>query len=162
MFRSLVAGALFVLSCVMANFGAFVYMNARDIGLTADTIPIISLGVGLGIAYAIYTVARIREEVMDGLALNDAITTALRTTGAWVFATYVVMVGGVLPWVFSPLLFHNEMSVLLILLMSANMIAGLLILPAVIAWTRPRFITRYEQTARAQPTVGAAAKQATS
>jgi predicted RND superfamily exporter protein len=87
---------------------------------------------------------------------------ALRTTGAWVFATFLMMVGGLLPWVFSPLLFHNEMSVLLILLMSANMIAGLLILPAVIAWTRPRFITRYEQAARAQPTVGAAATQATS
>jgi len=99
---------------------------------------------------------------MDGLALNAAVTTALRTTGAWVFATYVVMVGGMLPWVFSPLLFHNEMSVLLILLISANMIAGLLILPAVIAWTRPRFITRYEQSARARPAVGAAATQATS
>jgi uncharacterized protein len=161
-FRSLVAGAWFVLACVMANFGAFVYMNAHDIGLTADTIPIISLGIGLGIAYGIYTVARIRDEVMDGLVLNDAVITALRTTGAWVFATFVVMVGGMLPWVFSPLLFHNEMSVLLILLMSANMVAGLLILPAVIAWTRPRFITRYEQTVRAQPTVGAAATQATS
>src|SRR6266849_3922752 len=163
MFRSLVAGVLFVLSCVMANFGAFVYMNARDIGLTADTIPIISLGVGLGIAYAIYTVARIRDEVMYGSALNDAVTTALRTTGAWFFATFVVMVSGVLPWVFSPRLFQNEMSVLLILLMSANMIAGLLILPAVIAWTRPHFITRYEQTARrTEPTVGASATQATS
>jgi len=162
-FRSLVAGVLFVLSCVMANFGAFVYMNARDIGLTADTIPVISVGIGLGITYAIYNVARIRDEVMDGLSLNDAITTALRTTGAWVFATFVVMVGGMLPWVFSPLLFHNEMSVLLILLMSANMVAGLLILPAVIAWTRPRFITRYEQTASgAQPNVAAPATQATS
>ena len=35
------------------------------------------------------------------------------------------MIGGILPWVFSPLLFHNEMSVLLIFLMGANMIAGL-------------------------------------
>jgi len=163
MFRSLVAGVLFVLSCVMANLGAFAYMNSHNIGLTADTIPIISLGIGLGIAYGIYTVARIRDEVMDGLALNDAVTTALRTTGARVFATFVVMVGGMLPWVFSPLLFHNEMSVLLILLMSANMIAGLLILPAVIAWTRPRFITRYRQAAsRAHPTVAASATQATS
>jgi predicted RND superfamily exporter protein len=161
-FCSLVAGVWFVLECVMANFSAFVYMNAHDIGFTADTIPIISVGIGLGISYGIYTVARIRDEVMDGLALNDAIMTALRTTGAWVFATYVVMVGGMLPWVFSPLLFHNEMSVMLILLMSANLIAGVLILPAVIAWTRPRFITRYEQAARAAPTVAAPATQATS
>jgi hypothetical protein len=54
------------------------------------------------------------------------------------------MVGGMLAWVFSPLLFHSEMSILLILLMSTNLIAGLLIMPALISWIRPRFITRYE------------------
>ena len=54
-FRSPVAGVLFIVSCVMANFGAFIYMNARDIGLTIDTIPVISLGIGLGVDYGIYT-----------------------------------------------------------------------------------------------------------
>ena len=53
------------------------------------------------------------------------------------------MVGGILPWAFSPLLFHNEMSVLLIFLMGTNMIAGVMILPAYIAWRRPAFVTRY-------------------
>jgi hypothetical protein len=36
------------------------------------------------------------------------------------------------------------MSILLILLMSTNLIAGLLIMPALISWIRPPFITRYE------------------
>jgi predicted RND superfamily exporter protein len=143
-FRSLVAAVLITSACVAANFGAFVYMNYHTIGLTADTIPLTSLGIGLGIDYAIYVVARIRDEVIDELALNPAITTALRTTGAWVLGTFAVMVGGIIPWVFSPLLFHNEMSVLLILLMSANLIVGLLILPGLIAWIRPRFVVRYE------------------
>jgi predicted RND superfamily exporter protein len=143
-FRSLAAGTVFALACVMANFGAFLYMNARGIGLTVDTIPVISLGVGLGIDYAIYTVARIRDEVRQGRALDDATAAALRTTGVWVFATYVVMAGGMAPWVFSPLLFHNEMSSMLILLMTANLIVGLFILPAFVAWRRPRFIVRYE------------------
>ena len=142
-FASPVAGLLFVLAAVMANFGAFLYMNYRVIGLTIDTIPVISLGIGLGINYAIYTVARIRDEVIAGAELNNAITTALHTTGGWVFATFAVMAGGILPWVFSPLLFHNEMSVLLILLMTANLVVGLLILPASIAWHPPHFITRY-------------------
>jgi uncharacterized protein len=151
-FRSAVAGLLFAVACVMANFGAFLYMNALNIGLTVDTIAVISLGIGLGIDYAIYAVVRIRDEVIGGRTLNDAIRVGLRTTGVWVFATYVVMVGGMIPWVFSPLLFHNEMSSLLILLMTANLIVGLLILPAFIAWCRPRFITRYESPAtRATP-----------
>jgi hypothetical protein len=144
-FRSPIAGALFIVSCVMANFGAFVYMNARDIGLTIDTIPVISLGIGLGVDYGIYAVARIQDEVINGATIEEAITTALHTTGAAVFSTFAVMIGGIIPWAFSPLLFHNEMSVLLIFLMATNMIAGLLILPAFIAWRRPRFIARYEQ-----------------
>ena len=102
MFRSPAAGLLFAVACVMANFGAFLYMNALTMGLTVDPIAVISLGIGLGIDYAIYTVARIRDEVIEGRTLNDAITTALRTTGVWVLATYAVMVGGMLPWLFSP------------------------------------------------------------
>ncbi|HKV55681.1 MAG TPA: MMPL family transporter [Candidatus Binataceae bacterium] len=149
-FASPVAGVLFVVACVMANAGAFLYMNYRDIGLTTDTIPVISLGIGLGIDYAIYTLARIRDEVRAGARINDAITTGLQTTGGWVFVTFIVMVAGMLPWVFSPLLFHNEMSVLLILLMIANLIVGLLILPAYVAWRRPRFIARYERGARGE------------
>src|SRR5215469_11205590 len=142
-FRSLTAGALFIISCVMANFGAFVYMNARGIGLTIDTIPVISLGIGLGVDYGIYTVARITDEVAGGASIEDSITTALRTTGAAVFSTFAVMVGGILPWTSSPLLFHNEMSVLLIFLMGTNMVAGCLILPSFIAWWQPHFIRRY-------------------
>jgi predicted RND superfamily exporter protein len=145
-FRSLTAGALFIISCIMANFGAFVYMNARGIGLTIDTIPVISLGIGLGVDYGIYTVARIRDEVIGGVTIDDAVVTALSTTGSAVFSTFAVMVGGILPWAFSPLLFHNEMAVLLIFLMGTNMIAGALILPTFIAWRRPRFIAQYETT----------------
>jgi len=143
-FRSLVAGVLFALSCIAANFIAFAYMDLNNIGLTVDTLPVISLGIGLGVDYGIYTVARIRDEIIGGLTLNEAITRGLRSTGAWVFCTFAVMVGGIFAWVFSPLLFHSEMSVLLILLMSTNLIAGLLLLPALIAWRRPRFLTRYE------------------
>jgi predicted RND superfamily exporter protein len=155
-FRSFVAGLLFIVSCVMANFGAFVYMDMRGIGLTIDTIPVISLGIGLGVDYGIYTVARIEDEVMNGASIDEAVSTALRTTGAAVFSTFAVMIGGILPWAFSPLLFHNEMSVLLIFLMGTNMIAGVLILPAFIAWRRPAFIARHEH---GRPAPAAAAAQ---
>jgi predicted RND superfamily exporter protein len=143
-FRSVVAGVLFVLLSVAANFVAFLYMNLHSMGLTVDTLPVISLGIGLGADYGIYMVARIHDEVVGGMTLNDAITRSMRSTGVWVFSTYAVMVGGMLAWMFSPLLFHSEMSILLILLMSTNLVAGLLIMPALIAWTRPRFLTRYQ------------------
>jgi uncharacterized protein len=139
-YRSIVAGVLFVISCIAANFAAFIYMRIADIGITIDTIPVISLGIGLGVDYGIYAVSRICDECAEGKRLENAIVTALRGTGAAVLATFSVIVGGLAPWVFSPVLFHNEMSVLLIILMSTNVIVGLLILPAYIAWARPRFI----------------------
>jgi uncharacterized protein len=159
-FAAPMAGLLFVVAAVMANFVAFLYMNHEVIGLTIDTIPVISLGIGLGINYAIYTVGRIRDEIATGAQLNSAIYTALHTTGKWVFATFAVMLGGMVPWVFSPLLFHNEMSVLLILLMAANLIVGLLILPGYIAWRRPLFLTRYAAAESAERRSGTAGRAA--
>jgi predicted RND superfamily exporter protein len=139
-FRSFVAGVMFLLACVLANFGAFIYMNARGIGLTIDTIPVISLGIGLGVDYGIYTVSRIRDEVMGGMEVDDAIVLALSTTGVAVFNTFLVMIGGIFPWIFSPLLFHSQMSTLLIFLMATNMIAGCIVLPAYLSWSRPKFV----------------------
>jgi predicted RND superfamily exporter protein len=139
-FRSFVAGFMFLLACVLANFGAFIYMNARGIGLTIDTIPVISLGIGLGVDYGIYTVSRIRDEVMAGMEVDDAIVLALSTTGVAVFNTFLVMIGGIFPWMFSPLLFHSQMSTLLIFLMATNMVAGCIVLPCYISWARPKFV----------------------
>jgi predicted RND superfamily exporter protein len=149
-FGSFVAGCMFLFSCVLANFGAFIYMGIRGIGLTIDTIPVISLGIGLGVDYGIYTVSRIRDEVMGGMAVEDAIVLALKTTGLAVFSTFMVMIGGIFPWIFSPLLFHNEMSTLLIFLMACNMVAGVLILPCYLQIARPRFIFGGGQTPKSE------------
>jgi predicted RND superfamily exporter protein len=138
MFRSIIAGIIFAVAAVMANAIAFTYLNWRDIGLTADTIPLISLGIGLGISFAIYLVARIRDEGAPGLSLPEATEVGLRTTGGTAVSTAIVIVGGALPWVFSPMLFHNEMSLLLILLMVTNLLVGLLIVPSLIVWLSPR------------------------
>ena len=75
-----------------------------------------------------------------GRDLEEAITTALKGTGAAVLATFSVIVGGLAPWMFSPVLFHKQMAVLLIILMFTNLVMGLTILPAYVAWARPRFI----------------------
>jgi predicted RND superfamily exporter protein len=139
-FSSFVAAFMFLFACVMANFGAFIYMNFHRIGLTIDTIPVISLGIGLGVDYGIYMIARIRDEVMGGMEVDDAVVLALKTTGIAVFNTFLVMIGGIFPWMFSPLLFHSQMSALLVFLMGTNMIAGCIILPCYLSWARPKFI----------------------
>lgn len=142
-FKSLTAGVLFVAASVLGNFGAFIYMNLRGLTLTIDTIPVVSLGIGLGIDYGIYTMAAIRDEVIRGKGIEDAITTAMRGTGGAVLNTLFVMVGGLLVWTFSPVDFHVRMAQLLICLMVTNAITGVVILPSFVSAFRPRFITRY-------------------
>lgn len=141
-YRSIVAGVLFVVACIAANFAAFIFMRLADIGITIDTIPVISLGIGLGVDYGIYTVSRILDECAAGNRLEDAITRSLRGTGAAVLATFLVIVAGLAPWLLSPVLFHHEMTELLIIVMFTNLIMGLLILPAYIAWAQPAFVFR--------------------
>lgn len=142
-FQSGVAGVLFVLVCMLANFGAFIYMYLRNIGLTIDTVPVISLGIGLGVDYGIYTVSRIRDEVRGGLALEDAVVLARTDTGGAVAIVLAIMIGALIPWMFSPALFHANMSLMLALLMLLNAVAGVLVLPAFIAWSKASFITRH-------------------
>ena len=142
-FRSVTAGFLFIAASVLGNFGAFIYMNARNLTLTIDTIPVVSLGIGLGIDYGIYTMAAIRDEIMSGRELTDGITTAMRGTGQAVLNTLFVMVGGLSVWLFSPVDFHVRMASLLIFLMCTNAITGVIILPSFVSAFKPKFITRY-------------------
>jgi uncharacterized protein len=142
-FRSITAGLLFIAASVLGNFGAFIYMNARGLTLTIDTIPVVSLGIGLGIDYGIYTMAAIRDEVIGGKEITSAITTAMRGTGGAVLNTLFVMVGGLSVWMFSPVDFHVRMAELLIFLMITNAITGVVILPSFVSAFRPKFINRY-------------------
>jgi uncharacterized protein len=156
-FGSIVAGILFIAASVLANFGAFIYMNVRGLTLTIDTIPVVSLGIGLGIDYGIYTMAAVRDEVRRGKEnLEDAIQTAMRTTGAAVLNTLFVMVGGLAVWMFSPVDFHLRMAQLLIFLMITNAITGVMILPSFVAAFRPRFIRRYVEEQQQQRFAAAA------
>ena len=143
-FRALLAGALLVLVALSANLIAFTYMNHLGMGLTVDTVSVVSLGVGLGLSFAVYVLMAVRDAITEGLTLIPALRSALRTTGGTVLGTYAVIIAGLVPWVFSPVLFQNEMSTLLILLMTSNLIAALLVLPALIVALRPGFLIRYE------------------
>jgi uncharacterized protein len=80
-FRSLLAGMVLILFALMANLLSYTYMNHEVVGLTVDTISAISLGVGLGISHAIYSLVAIRDEIVGGLPLNQAIRAAVRGAG---------------------------------------------------------------------------------
>ncbi|MCX8021736.1 MAG: MMPL family transporter [Syntrophorhabdaceae bacterium] len=143
-YRSILAGIIFTLSLILANFLAFSYMVIKNIGLNINTFPVVSLGIGLGVDYGLYIVSRIIEVYREEKDLKRAVHGGIVTSGRAVFFTATMMSAGVFLWYFSPLRFQAEMGILLGILMMVNMIVGIMVLPAVINIIKPKFICRDE------------------
>jgi hypothetical protein len=116
-------------------------MALRGIGLNINTLPVQSVGVGIGVDYAIYIVDRIRQEVADTADIDEAVRRAVRTTGMAVTFTATTIVGGIVLWVFSNLRFQAEMAYLLVILMVLNMFGAITVVPTFYSILRPKVAT---------------------
>lgn len=138
---SFASGGIIFLQIATATLLSLAYMAKRDIGLNINTLPVQSVGVGIGVDYAIYIVDRIRQEVADTSDIDEAVRRAVRTTGMAVTFTATTVVGGIVLWSFSNLRFQAEMAQLLTLLMVVNMLGAITIVPAFYSILRPRVAT---------------------
>lgn len=115
-------------------------MVYRNLGLNINTLPVVSLGIGLGVDYGLYIISRIKETYNKEKELSQAVIKGVTTSGRAVFMTATMMTVGVVFWYFSPLRFQAEMGILLGILMMSNMFVGIVILPAIVNVIKPRFI----------------------
>ncbi len=144
-YRSFMAALLVFIVLALAVLINRAYMGFRGIGLNVNTLPVTSVGVGLGVDYALYVIDRIRAEVRHR-SLDDAIRVSLSTTGAAVLFTAVMVIAGIVYWIpGSSLRFNSEMAMLLLLLMTSNMIGAVTVLPALVRVMKPRFVTKEHQ-----------------
>ena len=109
-------------------------MVQLDIGKKVNTLTVLALGVGIGVDYAIYIFARMRESMRMGRTLTESYFIALKTTGIAIFYTALTLAVGVGTWVFSELKFQADMGVLLTFMFVVNMIAAIVFLPALCRW----------------------------
>jgi predicted RND superfamily exporter protein len=142
-YKSVVAAVIVTLTLLLGNFLTMVFMVFNGISLNVNTIPVASIGIGVGVDYSIYILSRIVEEFATHRDYKMAITVALRTTGKAVTFTAVTLSGGVILWYFlSSLRFQAEMGLLLALVLLINMALTLVLLPAVIFVLKPKFIEK--------------------
>lgn len=141
-FRSLVAALLFVGVVLLSNTFGMALMAYWNVGLNVNTLPVISLGIGFGEDYGIYIVSRaIEEYVRQGRRdLGSALVEGVATAGKAVLYTAFLISAGVAFWSFSPLRFQAEMGYQLLIILTMNMLGGLLLLPVLISLLRPRFV----------------------
>ncbi len=138
-FRNPFAALCIVLPLVLVTELGHSLMVEMSIGKKVNTLTVLALGVGIGVDYAIYIFARMREAMRAGMTLTESYFSALKTTGIAVFYTALTLAVGVGLWIFSDLKFQADMGVLLTFMFVVNMIAALVFLPALCRWLlRPR------------------------
>jgi uncharacterized protein len=101
-----------------------------DIGVTVSTLPIVALGAGIGVDYALYVLAMLLARLREGNGLRQAYHMTLMSTGRVVVLMAVTLSVGVVSWAFSPIKFQADMGVLLAFTFLGNMLGALVLLPA--------------------------------
>jgi predicted RND superfamily exporter protein len=108
-------------------------MTLLDIGLAVSTLPVIALGVGIGVDYGIYILSTMSNKLTNGMPIQQAYFEALVERGSAVIFTGLTLAIGVSTWFFSDLKFQMDMGILLTFMFLVNMLGAIIILPALSA-----------------------------
>ncbi len=130
MFRSWRAVVCILVPLALTSLLCQALMTLLGIGVKVATLPVIALGVGIGVDYGIYIFDRLRSYLALGHPLRQAYRETLKTTGKAVSFTGITLATGVATWIFSPIRFQADMGVLLTFMFLWNMVGALTILPA--------------------------------
>ena len=139
-FRSLRATVAVILPLYVVSTLAQALMTQLDIGLAVSTLPVIALGVGIGVDYGIYILSTMAVKLRDGMPVQKAYHQALIERGSAVIFTGLTLAIGVSTWFFSALKFQMDMGILLTFMFLVNMLGAIIILPAIgaVFWRNPK------------------------
>ncbi|MFT5426947.1 MAG: putative RND superfamily exporter protein [Gammaproteobacteria bacterium] len=130
-FRSVKGTLCIVIPLALVSILAYALMTILEIGLKVNTLPVVALGVGVGVDYGIYIYSRLDSLLKQGMSLKQAYIVTLQITGSSVIFTGVTLAIGVITWIFSPLKFQADMGILLTFMFLVNMLGAILLLPAI-------------------------------
>jgi predicted RND superfamily exporter protein len=129
-FRSWRAVVVAVLPLMLTSILAEALMVVLNMGVKVATLPVIALGVGIGIDYALYIVSVMLRRLRAGESLSDAYYGSLVFTGKVVILTGLTLAVCVVTWVLSPIKYQADMGLLLAFMFVWNMFGATILLPA--------------------------------
>jgi predicted RND superfamily exporter protein len=132
-FKSLKATIAVIIPLYVVSTLAQALMTMLDIGLAVSTLPVIALGVGIGVDYGIYILSTMSNKLSNGMPVQQAYFEALVERGSAVIFTGLTLAIGVSTWFFSDLKFQMDMGILLTFMFLVNMLGAIIILPALSA-----------------------------
>jgi predicted RND superfamily exporter protein len=136
-FRSWRAVLVAMLPLMLTSILAEALMVVLGMGVKVATLPVIALGVGIGVDYALYVLSVTLAQMRAGATLKQAYATALQFTGRVVLLTGVTLAAAVATWHFSSIKFQADMGLLLAFMFLWNMLGALVLIPALARFLLP-------------------------
>ena len=136
-FASLYFSAFVLVPLIIVSLFGNAIMVFLNIGLKVSTLPVVALGVGVGVDYGIYLFSRVQAHLREGATLREAYYAGLCEAGSGIIFTAATMTLVVATWAFSELKFQASMGVMLAYMFFVNMVCALTIAPALASWFLP-------------------------
>jgi predicted RND superfamily exporter protein len=133
-FRSVTGALVVMIPLALVSILVYAVMAIVGIGLKISTLPMVALGAGIGVDYGIYLYSRMQENLRRGVPVRESYVRTLRVTGTSIVVTGITLAVGVATWVFSPLKFQADIGLMLTFMFLVNMLAAILLIPALAAW----------------------------
>jgi predicted RND superfamily exporter protein len=129
-FRSIAATVIALIPLIITTLLCKALMVWLGIGLKVATLPVIAVGVGVGVDYALYLLSVQITLQRKGVSLTQAYRESLDFTGRIVALVGLTMAAGVITWAWSPIKFQADMGILLTFMFLWNMLGALVLTPA--------------------------------
>jgi len=126
---------------------AFAYMAINNIGLSIATLPVSAQGVGMGVDYGIYMLARMTEEKENdpSITLETALTRTIQSYTKSIFAVAGTLFAGLLVWTLSGLKFQAQMGLMLAVILFLNCLGAVFFVPVLILFFKPTFLSEIKK-----------------
>lgn len=142
-FRSVSAGLMLSLPLAASSLAALGFMSLLGIGISLITLPVVAVGAGLGVDFAIYLYSRCREESILSGDWNIAVQRASRSCGRASVYTGLTIVLPLSGWcLIGDLKFQAQMGIFLALIVGMNVLFAVILHPFLLSVLQPAFIRR--------------------
>ena len=133
LFRSIKVTLAIILPLILVTVWCNALMVFLNIGVKMNTLPVIALGVAVGVDYGIYLFERMYHYVKyDGLSIEKSYSESLRQRGSASIFTALVTSVAVFCWYFSDLKFQQDMGLLLGFMFIFNLVGAIFLAPVLL------------------------------
>ena len=149
--RSFAAGAFTVLPVAIATILNFGLMGWFGVRLGVTTALLSSMGIGIGVDYAIHFVFRYRMDRFSGMSAEAAMRETLSTAGVAIFYNAIVVLAGFLVLATSEFPPNRSLGVLVSINMFVCLLGTVTLLAALLHRLQPAFVQPMDERTPADP-----------